>query len=275
MNLLHVIARQWRQRPARTVLSILSVAISVAAVFGVALAQSSVRLGYRKLIRAVEGPPALEILSAGGGRLAIDEVPDIGDVPGVRARIPLVTRGTLARVHGKRFRAVLVGLPEDNSDVWKSLPLVEGRKLGEANETLVTSEIAKSFEIRLGDRLILLTRRGPRSASVVGIVDSGALRELAPAATLAMPLATVQQFFELEGRADRIRLVVESGEMREQVRRAVAARLPEGMAVQAPVDQMELADSILRSTELALRFAGALTMAMAAFIILNTLRMNF
>ena len=45
--------------------------------------------------------------------------------------------------------------------------------------------------------------------------------------------------------------------------------------MQAPVDRMELADSILRSTELALQFAGALTMAMAAFIILNTLRMNF
>ena len=37
MNFLHVILRQWRQRPARTSLSILSVAIAVAAVLGPAL----------------------------------------------------------------------------------------------------------------------------------------------------------------------------------------------------------------------------------------------
>src|SRR6185295_9728086 len=90
MNLLHVIGRQWRQRPARTVLSILSVAIAVAAVFGVALAQSSVRLGYRKLIQAVEGSPALEMLSASGGRIAIDDAPKLSDIPGVRAVVPIV-----------------------------------------------------------------------------------------------------------------------------------------------------------------------------------------
>ena len=38
---------------------------------------------------------------------------------------------------------------------------------------------------------------------------------------------------------------------------------------------MQLADDVLRTTELALRFAGALSMAMAAFVVLNTLRMNF
>ena len=64
MNLVHVIFRQWRQRPARTALSIFSVAIAVAAVLGIALAQSSVRLGYRKLLAVVEGRPALEIVAA-------------------------------------------------------------------------------------------------------------------------------------------------------------------------------------------------------------------
>ncbi len=275
MNLLHVIGRQWRQRPARTVLSVLSVAIAVAAVFGVALAQSSVRLGYRKLIQAVEGSPALEVLSASGGRITLDEAPKFSDIPGVRAAVPIVTRGTLARVKGKRFRAVLAGLPTDDERIWQSLQIEEGRKCQAPGEAMIAKEVADGLGAKLDDRLIILTRRGPRSARVVGIVSAASLRELDPAATLVFPLSAAQEYFELEGRADRIRLLVESSGERETIKSAVAERLPAGWTVQAPVDQMELADSILRSTELGLRFAGALTMAMAAFIILNTLRMNF
>ena len=45
--------------------------------------------------------------------------------------------------------------------------------------------------------------------------------------------------------------------------------------MQSPAAPTEMIDTTLRSTELALRLAGALSMAMAGFIILNTLRLNF
>jgi putative ABC transport system permease protein len=275
MNLVHIIVRQWRQRPARTLLSILSVAIAVAAVFGVALAQAGVRLSYRKLLQAVEGRPALEILSASGGRFSVADVPRMTDIPGVLAEIPIATRATLARVRGKRLRAVLLGIPAEQPEVWKALVLVEGVACRKPDEAIVAAEVAQSLKIQLGDRITVLTRRGPRTAKAVGFVESGPLREFAPAATLAMPLAAVQEFFDLDGRVDRVRVLVESTHARARVQAELTARLPDGFVVQAPVDQVELVDSILRSTELALRFAGALTMAMAAFIILNTLRMNF
>ena len=90
-----------------------------------------------------------------------------------------------------------------------------------------------------------------------------------------MSLAAVQETFGLGDQVDRVWLAVDSNEARDAVRKAVTARLPEGFVVQAPVNQMQLADDVLRTTELALRFAGALSMAMAAFVVLNTLRMNF
>ena len=64
-------------------------------------------------------------------------------------------------------------------------------------------------------------------------------------------------------------------EQRGQVLAAIAARLPDTLMVQAPVGQMEQVDSALRPIELALRFGGTLSIAMAVFIILNSLRMNF
>lgn len=274
MSFLHVIARGWRERPARTALSMFSVAVAVAAVLGTALAQSSVRLGVRQLSAEVDRRPAVEIVSAEGGRLPEDDVPEVADLPGVLTAMPIANRATLARVHGRRFRGVLVGLPLDQLDEW-SLPLAEGEPCRKAGEAILSAQIAASLNAKLGDKLIVITRRGPRSARIVGLADAVALGEFAPAATIVMPLAAVQSYFRLNGQVDRVRVLVDSVEQREAVMAEIAGRLPDSLAVQVPLAPTEMIDTTLRSTELAMRLAGALSMAMAAFIILNTLRLNF
>ena len=90
-----------------------------------------------------------------------------------------------------------------------------------------------------------------------------------------MSLATVQETFGLGDQVDRVWLCWRFERSARAVRKAVAARVAGRLGRAAPVRQMQLADDVLRTTELALRFAGALSMAMAAFIVLNTLRMNF
>ncbi|MEX2112634.1 MAG: FtsX-like permease family protein, partial [Pirellulales bacterium] len=275
MNLVHLIARQWRQRRARTALSIISVAIAAAAVLGVTLAQTSVRMAYRKLLAATEGQPTLEIVASEGTRFDPASVPKIGDIPGIQAATPLVTRATMGRSGGKRFRTVLLGVAPEDPHAWEMLPLVEGVACRSASEALLSADLAKRLDVSVGDRLTVIGSRGPRSSKIVGLVNSAALREMAPAAALVMPLAAVQELFSLGDRVNRVRVVLASSEQRDAVRAALDERLPKTLAVQAPVAQLELAGGILRSTELALRFAGALSLAMAAFIVLNTLRMNF
>jgi putative ABC transport system permease protein len=275
MNLLPLILQQWRQRPARTSFSLLSVSIAVAAILGTMLAQSSVRQGNRELSDMLESRPAFDIVAATGGRLALDDVPKLADVEGLRGSFPVISRAALARVHGHRLRTILVALPLDSPVVWQDLPITQGRACHRSDEVLLAAEIAKNLQAEVGDRLTLVTRRGPRPMTIVGLVSTQALNELAPAATLLIPLTTAQQFFGLEAQADRVRVLVSSHDERPSAEATVSARLPQSMVVQQPSDRIQLADTILRSTELALRFSGALSLAMAAFIILNTLRMNF
>ncbi|HEY1598737.1 MAG TPA: FtsX-like permease family protein [Pirellulales bacterium] len=275
MDLLHLVVRQWRQRKARTALSMLSVAIAVAAVLGTALAQTTVRVGVRNLSKEIGGRPALEVVSLSGGRLNVGDVPNVDGIAGAEGSFPLVTRATLARRQGKRLRCVLLGIPPDSQVAWGALPLASGRACQERNDAVLSAELAASRKIAEGDRLTLLTRRGPRTVTIVGLVPAAVLAEVAPAASMVLPLSTVQEFFGLEGQADRVRIFVDENSDREAVRGAIAARLPENLLVQVPVGKMEQVDSTLKSTELALRFAGTLSLAMAVFIILNTLRMNF
>ncbi len=275
MNLAHLIFRQRRQRPWRTALSIASVAIAAAAVLGITLAQASVRMGYRKLLDVAGGRAALEIVAAGGGRFSPAGLPSLDNFPHTDSVTPLVTRATLARVNRQRFRSVILGVPPDAAGIWQQLPITAGKPCRQPGEALISAELAKSLKFNLGDRLIVLAARGSRAAKIVGMVDSASLREFAPAATLVMPLATVQEQFGLGDAIDRVRVVLAPDAVREDVQAALAARVPHELIVQAPLAQLELAGGILRSTELALQFAGALSMAMAVFIVLNTMRMNF
>ncbi len=275
MNLVHLIVRQWRQRLARTLLSVASVAIAVAAVLGVMLAQSSVRLAYRELLAVTESSPAVEIIAAEGGRFDPAAIGPLTDVAGVRAATPVVTRATLARVNGERFRAVVLGIPSGDEAIWEALPLVDGVPCRQERQALLSAELARSLNFDVGDRLILLGKRGPHRATIVGLVNAAALAEVAPAATIVMPLNELREMYRLGDTVNRVRVALDPAADRDAVQQAVADRLPDDFVVQAPLAQLELAGGILRSTELALRFAGALSMAMAALIVVNTLRMNF
>ena len=62
--------RQWKKRPARAVLTVFSVAIAVACVLGSSLTRSMVQQAFHRLSETLEGPPAIELVSAEGGRFA-------------------------------------------------------------------------------------------------------------------------------------------------------------------------------------------------------------
>ena len=173
MNLLHLVVRGWRERPARTILSMASVAIAVAAVLGTALAQSSVREGIRQLSGMVDKFPALEVVSAAGGRFDAADVPDLQGVSGVVAAVPVANRAAMARVHGQRFRTVLLGIPRDVPDAWTALAIDQGRACESVGEAVLSADLAKSLKAGVGDRLLVITRRGPRSATIVGLADAG------------------------------------------------------------------------------------------------------
>lgn len=274
MNLVHLMVRSWRQRPARTLLSIASVAIAIATVLGTALAQSGVRRGMRELTSAVDKYPALEIVATAGDRFSTREVPELSGIPGTKTAVAVTSRATLARVKGKRFRTVVTGLPLDNGPAWEALSLTDGLMPKKSGEAVLSADVASTLGARLGDRVTIIARP-PKSATIVGLADAGALAAFAPATSLAMPIEDVQAAFDLKGEIDRVRVLLNSSDDREAVAEALNARLPERLFVQTPAAATEMIDTTFRSTELALRLAGALSMAMAAFIILNTLRLNF
>ncbi len=274
MNLLHLIVRSWRQRPARTALSVASVAIAVATVLGTVLAQSGVRRGMRELNSALDKYPAIEVVAAAGGRFSPELASNLEGIPGTKAAIPVTNRATRARLKGKRFSTVVAGLPLDNRKAWEALSLSSGHAPQNLGEAVLSADIARALGASVGDKVTIIARP-PKTVTIVALGDAGALAAMAPATSLAMPIEDVQAAFGIRGEIDRVRILLNSADDRDAVQAALSERLPTELFVQTQAAATEMIDTTFRSTQLALRLAGAFSIAMAAFIILNTLRLNF
>ena len=68
MKLGTLILRQWQCQPGRALSTALSVAVAVGAVVATWAAADASRMGYRRLVEAVEGQPSLMVVARDGGR---------------------------------------------------------------------------------------------------------------------------------------------------------------------------------------------------------------
>lgn len=275
MNLSYLIFRQWRLRPGRCSLSVLSLAIALASVIGTMLSQQSVRGNYRRLSDKVEGTPAIDVVAEAGGRFAVRDVPALSGIDGVSNVIPMATRTGVLRTGGNRVQTIIVGIAASNPKAWELIDTTQGRPPQNQSEAVLAAEWAETIGVEVGDQVILTTRRGPRSMNVVGLASAASLGAISPGATTALSLDALQAFFGLAGQVDRLRVVFDSAAARNAAESALGDLLSDSFVFQRPAGQMALAESLVRSTELALQFAGALSVVMAAFIVLNSLRMNF
>lgn len=288
MPIRFLVLKQWQQRPLRISITIISVVIAVASLLGSSTAQKMVRNAEQKLQESLEGKPALEVSAAAGGRFDPNLVNVLADDPRVSQIAPLAYRTTTIRTI----------LPEDSDErVRKATVLILGADLSklsqeqrakvetgtwpEDNEQLLIDEAyAKQLKLNIGDQLKVLA---PNTANmtVTGFLKSDGLKEIRSGAVIIMPLAALQELFDLGSEVDRVR--VEMGTPAQKIAHndlaglvpELQARIPSDLLLRKPASVVAFQEETMRGTDMALNFATGLSFVMALFLVLNTLRMNF
>lgn len=282
MNLIHLITQEWLSRPGRALLTALSVAIAVATLMGVLLAAKSSRSAYRSLSAELEGPPSLEILAKEGGRFEAASLDaKVKEIAGPKplATLPMLFRGTIARIRGERAKRMVLGVDIDQLRKFPGFALSEGKFPEKPYEVLLDVEDAKRYGVEIGGRLSMLAGRGTtvRRVTLVvsGTFEAEKAAPFAEHSAIVVPLSSLQSWFLVKGEIDKVRLVFADDRQRQSAKRAWQKGLSEELVVQVAASRMQLAEEMLKSGEIALQFATALSLGMSALIILNTMRMNF
>ena len=272
-----------QQRPARTILTVLSIVIGVTAAVAVGLGTATTRNAYKAMFSLVTGKTTLEIDGKGGGATVFSDtlLEKVRAVPGVKVAAPVVDRpGSMSYGDDQRVRLRVLGVDPQIDVQVRDYKIVAGRNIEEGYEIALDVGLAENLGLKVDDTVKLLgsgRSGGSKQFTVVGLFHLESGFSPAQLGMGLIPIDTAQSHFNSryipKDSIDRIQIVTE-GEPEEVLPRIAAIPLPENLQVHQPGASTQLMKETLLSSEQGLTLTTIFMLLMAAFIILNTFAMN-
>ncbi|MEQ1826396.1 MAG: FtsX-like permease family protein [Pirellula sp.] len=291
-----VIWQHWLQRPSRFALTMASLVLSTATLIGILVASHNARSSFKELGKAVQGLPSLDVINSEGGRFDHSLLPRLPLGDDSDAIAPMLVRGSMLRFKEHKSRGLVIGIPLSNrgestdQSVTKAPSESDARTLSflkktlelqdlqwpQQDECILSELVASQLRVTEGDSIQCLFRRGFRKLVVKKIIAAHVWNRIVSEHGVIVDLEWLQKVSALSGQVDRNRIFLASDNAADKKRVAglVDAMLPKPLKVQERTNNVGVADDLLKSTELGLSFASALAVAMAAYILLNSTRMN-
>ena len=281
------ILRRLREEKLRSLATVLGVALGIAVVLAVWMAnQSSVR-SFETALEMVAGKTSLEIVGAGPGLreerlLQLDWLEQFGQISPIiegeaRASFPSGEREWL-RILGvdilrdesfRDYRLVrFAGQPQPPG------PREFLQLLSDPRAILLTQKLARrhglepdsSLDLDVGDRREKLTVRGL-------LLDRGPARALNGTFAL-MDIAAAQWLLGRLGRIDRVDLRLKPEISIDQAEAAIAARLPADLTVQRPSRRGRQVEKMLEAFHFNLTALSHIALLVGLFLIYNTVSLS-
>jgi putative ABC transport system permease protein len=273
--------RQVTARPARTLLTLFSIILGVAAIAAVEMLAVSIQGASEQMFATVAGRASLVVQSPGDAPLDQALLERIDAVEGVRGAAPVIQRAVTLFTGGEdgpadRTRGIIMGVDPQRDGVIRDHILMAGRFVDSGDEVVLEEGFAKSRGVNVGDEIRVLGGGfRPRPMEVVGLVRSVSYAQAATGGMAFIPLSTAQQIF-LRGRGQvtSIQILTEGHANDDQVAARIREILPEGLLVEPPALRAAVVEQTLVPMERGLEVSVVFIALLAAFILFNTFMMN-
>jgi len=270
-------ARYLWGRKLRTSLTTLAIVIGALVIFGMNIMLPTMLQAFQANMLAASGQVDVTITHETGEAFSRTVLNRIRLMEGVRAasgslrRTLNVPDGFFGR--GVQVTAVLlVGIEPRLAQTLRNYPVKEGRFLRSSDtaDAVVTTSLADSLGLKLGDRLPLPTSEGVVPFRIVGLLPA---RTLPGNEEVLVPLSEVQKLLDLPKRINTIEANLDTLDpaRRAAILAAIEAQLGDDYNLGALTSGTELFASLRLGQQMFSLF-GFLALCMGGFIIFNTFR---
>ena len=273
-----VVGRNLAADPIRSLITILGVALGVAVVLAIRLANEGILDSFRSSLDHVAGKTQLEVRA---GEPGLDEMllPTIQATPGVRQAAPVLQ--AMMPVAGRVGEGLLVlgvDLVGDGGirDYRGPMPEIREplRLLTDPDAILLTERYARRMGLGIGGAIRLVTPTGPRTFTVRGLLaEVGAARGM-EGRVAVLDIAAAQVAFGKLGRLDRVDLLLEPTADPERVAATLRQRLPAGVSVERPEARSAQVEQMLAAFQLNLSVLSLVALFVGMFLVYNTLAVS-
>ncbi len=267
--------REWRRRPLRTWLTLLSVIIGVGAVESVALSTDSARRAQKAMLQSVMGRAALEISAAGGAEFDAGIVDKLRDIQDIAAIVPTIHRFCSLTAGDKKARVQVLGIDPRVDRIVRDFQFVQGGDFKSDRQFWLEASFAESLNMGVGDELQIATLRGGfKKSKIAAIIRPTSGSHLSSGSVVMIPIQTAQNWFRSRNRIDSLQIVLQDESKLSAVQATIQEQLPEGLTVRLPQIRSQIADELTLASNQGLMMATGFALVISIFIIYNTFQMN-
>lgn len=276
------ILRPLRREALRTAMTVAGLALGIAVIVAIQLANASSLAGFETALNIVSGRTALELVGPGVG---IDEtaLPSLTWLREYGELSPVIEGDLVARpTDGQPSVLRVLGVDVLRDQPLRDYRLLEWTRGGEPTpqeflallldekSAIFTARFAAARGLRVGDAVPV--EAGDRKASLVVralLKDEGPARVLDGNFVL-MDIAAAQRLFDRFGRVDRVDVRLRDPSAIDRTEPAIRDRLPPGITVQRPAQRGRQVENMLAAFHLNLTALSYIALLVGLFLVYNT-----
>ena len=281
------ILRRLSEEKLRALATVLGIALGIAVVVGVRIANESSVRSFETALELVAGKTSLEIVGPGPD-FSEAQLLQLGWLEQFGQFSPIIdgeARVSVSAGPSESLRILGVDILRDESFRDYHLVRLAGQDrdpnprefldlLDDPRAIVVTQKFARRHGLDLGSKLDLTVGDRLETLAVRGLLlDRGPARALDGTFAL-MDIAAAQWFFGRLGRIDRVDLRLKPGMSVDEAEAAIAGRLPEGLAVQRPSRRGREVEKMLEAFHFNLTALATIALLVGLFLIYNTVSLS-
>ena len=259
----------------RTFLTVIGIALGVAAYIGVTILSSTITDSFTRMIDLITGKVNLQIT---GGPTGVEEsvLDRVKAIPEVKAAVPTIQTYSKTQ-DGQALMILAVDTLNDHLVRDYKMEDAQGLEISDPllflnsrNSILLTKEYARKNGIKIDTTLQLMTSQGKREFIVRGLLVSKGPAEAFGSRFALMDVYSGQLFFNREGKFDTIDVLLREGIDTEVAKASISKALSGQYDVQRPTQKTEGVENMMWSFRIGLSILSIIVVIMGTFIIFNT-----
>lgn len=267
--------RRFQQRSLQYILCLLGVALGVAMLVSIDLANGSAQTAFELSTDAIAGRATHQIESIAPAGIDESAYLQIRQQAGLTKTAPIVDGYVLAPDLGNQPMR-LVGVDLFSEPPFRNYFVPENQTVGlaglqtfltEPNTVVLSTDVARRYQVDLGDTLTLDLAGRLIPVQLVGKVQpESTTTQRALSSLIFTDIATAQEILQMEGHLSHIDLIAES----EGDLAAISALLPEGVRLETAAAQKNAVRQMTAAFRLNLTALSLLALVVGMFLIYNT-----
>ena len=283
----------WRQHKLQFVIAVFGVALGVAVVTAMDLANVSALSSFRQSLLSVTGHSTHQVVPGEGFYAAgVPEIlfAKISNLPSVKAAAPIVEASglllakpttALGDAPGNDGIAVvrILGIDPLSDEPFRPF---DGTKVQMGEHSfedwilrddgcVLPATLAKRLGLSVGDAVTVVSSSKRHALRLIGVYVAKDVLARGSDDVLLMDIAAAQERFGMPGKLNSIDLILAEGEASEKAQAEIRALLPAGVVLQRPAERAGRTEALLSAFQLNLTALSLLALVVGIFLIQNTL----